>query len=470
MMALRKQPGHRYQTVADLAEDLRRHAQGLPVYARGRSWMDRARKFARRRRLSMGALALVAVAVLAILEAIRQPPPELANRHRWIYAADSVSPDGRLLSFRDWQHAHDLTLHDLRTAGDRRLTKNSGEPSPFITSSSFSRDGRWLAYTVEFLGEDLPKTELRIVSRNGAQERTLFRNTGDDLLLAHDWTDSRHVLLSVDGNSTKLLLVSVTDGSSRQLPVSQGWSGLNRVMVSPDGRYAGYTATQGTNKSSEIRVISLDTGADTPLLAQAADDSVLGWAPDGDRLVFSSNRSGVGGYDIWWVSMANGQAVGTPQRFGPTPDLFQSLGITKQGALFYAASNDSNEVFLAGFDAASGRLSTPRVLSGRFAGTKSAPVWSPDGSTVLFVAADTLHFHTLSTGSERNVRPKLTGPKRVFGLAPGRAIALRICHRTRWKRWSFSDRHRKRRGSPNCGRQNGGRGLVAGWQYSLHPR
>lgn len=426
MMALRKEPEQRYQTAAELAKDLRRHVEGLPVHARGRSWGYRTAKFVRRRRTAIGASAMVAVAAIAVLvtvEAGRQSHTEPANRQRWDRGADSVSPDGRLLSFTDTRVANDLTLHDLMTGTDRRLTKNADKASPFIASSVFSRDGLWLAYTV-LQGKGSPTMELHIIARNGSGQRTLFRDTGSNWLLAHDWSDKQHVLLSIDqGGPTKLLLVSTQDGSSRQMAVSAGWWGGNRVMVSPDGRYAAYTAKRQASQDSEIRILSLVTGADAAFLAQPADDSVLGWSPDGSRLVFSSNRSGLGGHDIWWAPMANGQAAGAPQRFGPTPDLFKSLGVTKDGSLFYAASNDSDEVFLSDVDPVSGRLSAPRVLSGRFAGTKTAPAWSPDGATALFVAGDTLHFHNVSSGNERDMQTKVTSLRRVAGWrADGRTL------------------------------------------------
>jgi hypothetical protein len=74
LMAMRKEPERRYATVAQLAEDLTRWRENLPVTARPNTWRYRARKFTRRNRwLVAGAAALavllagfgVAMAVLA---------------------------------------------------------------------------------------------------------------------------------------------------------------------------------------------------------------------------------------------------------------------------------------------------------------------------------------------------------------------------------------------------------------------
>jgi serine/threonine protein kinase/WD40 repeat protein len=417
MMALRKQPEQRYRTVAEFTEDIRRHAQALPVRARGRTWRYRALKFARRRKAAIGFALFTAVAVIATVQTMRQAPnarsSDTANRRVWAGVADSILPDGRLLSMTNFG---DVKLHDLQTGEDRRLTRSTDGASN--TSSVFSRDGRCLAYTVQFSRENPAPMELRIIGRDGTGERTVLRGAGQSWLVAHDWTDSQHVLVS---SETTLLLVSIADGSLRTIPVSSGWEG--RVMASPDGQYAAYTAGLEASGTHEVRIISLATGVDAALLEQPADDSLLGWSPDGARLVFRSNRAGLGSYDIWWVPVENGRGVGIPERFGPSPDVAGPLGITRQGDLFYVASNNSDEVFLSDLDPASGRVSRPRVLSGRYAGTKIAPLWTPNGRAVLFVAGDMLHFQNLSNGAERDLKPKVANLRRLVGWRPdGRSL------------------------------------------------
>ncbi len=64
LMALRKEPARRYPSVAALAEDLRRHLDGLPVRARPDTLGYRARKFVRR---NAGSVASATLAVLALL-------------------------------------------------------------------------------------------------------------------------------------------------------------------------------------------------------------------------------------------------------------------------------------------------------------------------------------------------------------------------------------------------------------------
>ena len=64
LKALAKAPADRYVTIAAFAEDLRRHLEGRTVLARPTSWSYRARKFAARNKLVVGAASMVAVVLV----------------------------------------------------------------------------------------------------------------------------------------------------------------------------------------------------------------------------------------------------------------------------------------------------------------------------------------------------------------------------------------------------------------------
>ncbi len=70
LKAVRKEPQRRYASVEQLAEDLRRHLDGLPVTARKDSWNYRAGKFVRRHRVEVVASAAVVMMLIAGVAAI----------------------------------------------------------------------------------------------------------------------------------------------------------------------------------------------------------------------------------------------------------------------------------------------------------------------------------------------------------------------------------------------------------------
>ncbi|MFZ5543818.1 MAG: protein kinase domain-containing protein, partial [Pseudomonadota bacterium] len=87
MMALRKDPAHRYPSAEALADDVFRHLEGLPVQARRGAWSYRAGRFVLRHRAAVGAALVANLALVAGLsfaayqayEAHRQR--ERAERH-----------------------------------------------------------------------------------------------------------------------------------------------------------------------------------------------------------------------------------------------------------------------------------------------------------------------------------------------------------------------------------------------------
>ncbi len=64
LKALRKEPGRRYPSAEQFAQDIQRHIDGFPVTARADTMSYRARKFVHRHRASVTAASLVAVALL----------------------------------------------------------------------------------------------------------------------------------------------------------------------------------------------------------------------------------------------------------------------------------------------------------------------------------------------------------------------------------------------------------------------
>ena len=402
---LKEEPAQRYQRPAEVAAAL---------------W--RSSKLLSPRRMALAIAALGGLFTLFWLT--HRPPPavprEIVNRRVWtgpdVDRSGSVSPDGHLLSFTDWKTG-DLLVHDFETGENRRLTRNTGYLPPefqYAGSSMFSHDGQWLAYTWQPPGEGMPM-EVRAIGRDGSAQRTIYREADRSWLSIEDWTKDRRYLLvsSQRASGTKLLLVSGADGSSRAIPVSETSFG-GGARLSRDGQYAAYKAQQaGDRPDSEIRVISLFTGADAPLLAHPGDESVLGWSLDGSRLIFRSMRSGAS--EIWDVPVVNGRAQGAPERLRSNADSFStSLGITREGSLFYAIDRGASDVFVAELDQPSGKLSPPRVLSERFVGTKTSPAWSPDGSTVIYVAKNMLSLYDGQTGTERDVQPSLSRLVRVL--------------------------------------------------------
>ncbi|MEL6443338.1 MAG: serine/threonine-protein kinase [Bacteroidota bacterium] len=128
LMALRKEPDRRYGSATDLAEDVRRHLDGLPVAAQPDTLGYRARKFVRRNRVGVGALAAVVLALLVGLgAALWQARIAAAERDRAQLEAETSQQVTdffvRLLEAEDPRSAQGdtVTVRQVLDAGVERI-------------------------------------------------------------------------------------------------------------------------------------------------------------------------------------------------------------------------------------------------------------------------------------------------------------------------------------------------------------
>ncbi len=92
-------------------------------------------------------------------------------------------------------------------------------------------------------------------------------------------------------------------GEARLLVRAQGRA--SRPHFSPDGRSVAYSARVGGN--TDVYVVDVDGGEPKRLTWHPGDDRVVGWSPDGARVLFASNRATPNGMrQFYTVPLAGG--------------------------------------------------------------------------------------------------------------------------------------------------------------------
>ena len=323
----------------------------------------------------------------------------LAVRMVWAGAdiTGRVSADGRFLSFTDW-NSENIGIRDLATGRNRLLTDN-GKPTGSIAEPSVpSSDGKSVAYGWSG-GDGL--FDLRVVGIDGSKPRVLrAAGNGVRYLLPLAWSPDDQQLLveSVKTDGTRdMMLVAAADGSSKLLK-AMGKSLSPGGVFSPDGRYIAFATTEG------LSLVDLRTGIESPLIADPSKHSVLGWAPDGRYILFSSERSGSA--DAWLVAVAGGRAQGEPV-FVKKDWGFLPLGFTPSGAFYYGVNNNVGSVQIVELDPAGGSAGAPPQSAFR-QGNTWAPAWSPDGRSLAAVVrrepSQAVIIRSMDTGEEREFR------------------------------------------------------------------
>lgn len=343
----------------------------------------------------------------------------------------AISPDGRWLSFVDWETG-DLALRNISGGENRRLTNKGSwnDSTEFALFSRISPDGRQIAYN--WLKKNFG-WEVRVAPLEGTGHRVVFSSdVNDEYAHPEAWSpDGRQLaLLVVTADRHEIGLVSAEGGSVRVVK-SMTRHPPGRVLFAPDGRHLAYDAPQRTGSPErDIRIINVDGTGETTLVDHAADDMLLAWMPDG-RLLFASDRSGT--IDAWSVRVSDGRPQGAPQVAKKDLGAVDPLGMTRAGAFYYGSRADGPDAYHVRLDAQSRISGTPARVARRFIDTNIDPDWSSDGTRVVYVSergwppgrvgSRVLCIVDLEAGTQRELPASGTLPR---WSPDGRAILARV--------------------------------------------
>jgi Tol biopolymer transport system component len=344
-----------------------------------------------------------------------------------VFGSGRVSPDGRFISDTDWHETGNLVLHDLATGTERPLTGNKDWSVGNANDSTFSRDGRQVAYGWRTYGAQAHVDELRIVNVEGAGTPPRRVAGNDDITQwnAQDWSpDGRWIAVNVlrkDG-SRQIGVVGVQDGSFRALKTVE-WRGTNEMFFSPDGKYLAYDLpASDTESQRDVYILAVDGSSETSPVKNPAQDVVMGWSPDGARLLFASDRAGTVG--LWSQRIAYGKPQATPQLIKPDIGSVSSLGLTAAGALFIVRSASTESLQVAPIDLDTGKLSSAPVLENFRSGV---PAWSRDGKHLAYGSTGTngllrLSIRSVESGQLRELRTGLAYMNSPTWMPDGRSL------------------------------------------------
>lgn len=340
----------------------------------------------------------------------------------------AVSPDGRYLSFVDWETG-DLAIRELATGTNRRLTnKGSWTQSPeFALFSKWSLDSRRIVY--QWYNKD-EIYELRVIDVKDTTPRVLYRNLKkEDYVHPFDWSpDGKFVLAGffrvqnlTAEEITQLGLISVDEGSVKVLKTQFEIHSTNPkpwgFVFSPDGKYIAYDISQEDEayEKRDIFLLSADGSTEIPLIEHPAIDTVIAWTPDGEGLLFNSNRTGTP--DVWFIRVAGGKPQGNPQLVKPGVGPIEPMGISSQGALFYGLQGGATDVYEIGIDPQTGKILSPAKMAVLlYEGHNAYPDYSPDGKLLAYIYStrmpimqprQILGILSLETGRVRELNPDL---------------------------------------------------------------
>ena len=371
LKALRKEPERRYASVDELAADIRRHLDGLPVLAAPDRVGYRVGKFLRRHRALSIATATTVVALsmaLAVsLNAWQQARRQTNEARQLAYESSLAAAESALrenaveeasarlaaapVSLRGWEWRHLASRLD-RSQGTVPAHRQG------ITGVHYANDG------LSVLTSSTDGTIREWDAASGAARRTWgpFGESVESFAMVPDG-----VGLVAGLNDGRVLLLNGAAGSAPAVLHEGGmWSS---VAVSPDGRFIA-----AGNLDGIVRLWEAATRRPLANWRAHPGFSLVAWAPRGDRLV---TGGGDGEVKVWEAS--TGRLLHTFRRHARR---VYCLAVSADGRRVASGGMDQIAVV---HDIGSGEhLTTFQGHSGTVAGL----AFTPDGAQVLSCGPD----------------------------------------------------------------------------------
>lgn len=300
--------------------------------------------------------------------------------------------------------AHPFTVHDL-LAMDR------------VYGPAVSPNGQWVVFTVRStdLEANKGRTDLWLVAADGKGLRQLTRDPSGDFNPC--WSkDGKHIyFLSTRTKSSQVWRLSIPDG--KPLQVTDLSLDVGNLILAPDGKtmafsmevFPGKKSIQCTVKKLEKRKKRKATGLAFNRLFIRHWDT---WMDGRRNHIFVMPVSGGTPVDVMKGMDADcpTKPFGGSEEFTFTPD--------SKAIVFSASNSDLDEAWSTNFDLflapADGTL-PPQCLTKQNLAWDTAPVFSPDGKTLAYLAMKRAGFEAdrfyiklrdWTTGNERILAPE----------------------------------------------------------------
>jgi WD40 repeat protein/serine/threonine protein kinase len=411
LKAMAKEPGERYATAEQLAEDLRRFVAGKPILARRIGWIERSWRWSKRNALVAGAAGTVAVALMgmtvtAVLYADRQyhfaTEQEKANQEITRLNVDlgkergslkkSLSESNRLLAIRNFDRGQSAFEKDQIGAGLLWMIES-------WRSAAAAGDLAWQRAARANLAAWQPHhARLKaVLSHEGPVEAAVFSPDGKTVLTGGDdrtarlWdadtgqpigTPLTHrgtvmaVAFSPDG---KTILTGGSDKTARLWdaasgqPVGSSFPHGGEVMAvayGPDGRTI---LTGSADRTAQRWDASTHRPIGQPFVHQDVVHSVA-YSPDGKSLLTGSAD---GTARLW--DATTGTPIGQPLAH---PDVVYSVAYSPDGRTILAGDRNGT---VQQWNVAT-RKPLGKPIQHRL--KVRAVAFSPDGKTILSGSED----------------------------------------------------------------------------------
>jgi serine/threonine protein kinase/Tol biopolymer transport system component len=422
---LQKDPDERYQSMKELAIDLRGLRRQLESGSGTTAVSTPARSGGARRRVVIPALAISAVAI-AIAAAILWQRPRGAASPAASLAMErltgsgnvidtALSFDGKYLAYVESDGGRQ-SLWVRQTIGTQPLQLVSPAAVGFW-GIAFSRDATSVYYAVKSAAE--PLGVLYSVPILGGQPRRLLEHLDSGVTLSPDGGRIAFERIAIDGTGTNSIVIADADGGNQRVLVTKKPpeffvpAFFATPSWSPDGLRIAASLRNRATRDAGLVTIDVADGSVHPLGERYAEATYTTWLPDGSGIIFAARAFGMqgtgNGGQLWLQPFPSGPA----RRITTDVVEYRNASITADGrslvTVGFAVNGKLYRMPFAGGE--------PQPLpSERFDGT-SGLVWAPDGSRIFFIRATAKQLDIRSAVPDGSLGRQVVADVRPGGLA-----------------------------------------------------
>jgi Tol biopolymer transport system component len=438
-----KDPSRRYQTAADLRNELEELKQELDSGALvAADVTPGSTRFSIPWRSIVMLLALASAVAFAWLRLRPADPRSASGEHLFTQLTTqpgrqqfpSISPDGKWIVYDGNQAGNsDIYLQSVGGQNPINLTQDSPDDD---TQPAFSPDGERIAFRSERQGGGI-----FVMGRTGESVRRItdsgytpaWSPDGTELVFA---TAPPNVFRVGPGD---LWAVTLASGDRRRVSDHKGY----QPSWSPHGHRIAYWTgfRDGAVGQRDIDTIPAKGGTPVPVTSDPALDWNPVWSPDGRHLYFASNRGG--SMNLWRVAIdeQSGRVLAQPEPLTTPSALAGHLSVSADGRrVVYASLERTAPIQAVPFDPASGTITvTPVTVVGgtRFLSWVAA---SPDGQWLAYYSIgnqmDLLLSRSDGTG-ERELTHDPANDRYPSWSPDGRQITLFSNRSGKYQIWSI---------------------------------
>ena len=288
----------------------------------------------------------------------------------------AFSWDGKQIAFVWYGEKDDNVDIYVKLIGEGSPLRLTTDPLP-DSDPTWSPDGSHIAFIRFAPGE---RTLITIPTLGGA-ERRLFSSPD---LRQPDWSpDGKHLAVAdtdSPGDLTSIYLISPENGARQRLTQAPAqFNGDTNPKFSPNGEWVAFI--RSTNFAIEdVYIVPVKGGEPTRLTNDDRELAGLDWTPDSREIVFSSARGG--SYGLWRVSIHGGPPEALP---GAGDNALEPTIAPQGNYLAYLFDGSDTNIWRAPGPNARDRTAAPIKLI-QSTRNDGSPRYSPDGKKIAFAS------------------------------------------------------------------------------------